>query len=95
MEVIAKRSRRSEIKAQRKAAAKAYRSPNWSYTLRGPSCADMYRKDIKFYREFLLSESNERLRKMWFRAYNRSKHGYRNSIMKYKADTWRKVLPLP
>lgn len=87
-------SERSWVKAQRKEAAKAYKTPNRvSRHYSTVYWASRYRDRMAEYRASMLRSTDPRSIEIYFQAYLRNRINYKQEILGF--NDWTDVLPLP
>ena len=87
-------SERSWVKAQRKEAAKAYRSPNrWFHSFNSLYWAAHHRGRMEECKQNMLNSTRPNLIKIYFDAYIYQRLEYKKEV--YRAKSWNKPFPLP
>ena len=87
-------SAKSWIKAERKAAAKGYNSPNrWFHSFNALYWAAHHRRRMEEHKQEMFESCRPGLIKVYFEGYIYQRIQYKKSV--YRAKSWNKPLPLP
>ena len=87
-------SERSWVKAQRKEAAKAYKSPNgWFHSFNALYWAAHHRRRMEEQKQEMFNATRPGLIKIYFEGYIYQRIEYKKSV--YRAKSWNSPFPLP